>query len=526
MTITSAIRRRTLLRGRPERHGPRSPAVLSCCAALAWVTAAQAQVNLGFEDTAPPSGAPAGWRVAAEDTLVAIDTTTAARGLQSLHLTRVAASGTGRVAQEIDTERSDGNRVRVSAHVKIDDSATTAALWIRVEGDRGFLYADSLPVAANPTAGPWRRYELEAPLDETARRLSFGAEIRGQGSAWFDDFAIEPVHTSTLPPPSPPAARYVERALAIIEENSVSRDLIDWRAFRSAVLEQARGANTVAASHLAVRFAMSHLADGHSYFMAPRQMTAIAAEPVGNARTGLRTVAARSELLAPSIGYLSLPGFAGGTHTDQVEFAVALQAHIATLDASDTCGFVLDLRGNSGGNLWPMLVGIGPLLGDGEVAIAVDPSGTRTPVWYRDGKAGLGDAVQLRVRDAPYRLRNPLAPIAVLMDRSTASAAEIIAGAFGTRSDARRFGAPTRGAVTGTRIFPLADGAALVLAVTHTGDRNGRVYSGPLEPDEVVEARARGLALADQPAVRAALEWLQSRPACQRAGLREAARVR
>jgi C-terminal processing protease CtpA/Prc len=479
------------------------------------VTAAQAQVNLDFEDAAPQSGVPAGWRVAAEDTLVEVDATTAARGLQSVRLTRTAPGGSGRVAQEIDTVHLQGNRVRVSARVKIDDSAAMAALWIRVEGDMGLLYADSLSVAASPTADPWMRYELEAPLDETARRLSFGAEIRGERSAWFDDFAIRAGHTSSLPPPSPAAAHYVERALAIIEENSVKRELIAWPEFRSAVLEHARGADTVAASQLAVRFAMSHLADGHSYFMAPRQMTAIADEPVGNARTGLRAVAPRSELLASSIGYLSLPGFAGGTHANQVEFAVELQDHIAKLDAADACGFVLDLRSNSGGNLWPMLVGIGPLLGDGDVAIAVDPSGTQTPVWYRDGKAGLGDSVQLRVRGAPYRLRNALAPIAVLTDRSTASAAEIIAGAFGARVDARRFGASTRGAVTGTRIFPLADGAALVLAVTHTSDRNGRVYSGPLEPDEVLEAPARGLALADQPGVRAALEWLGSQRACQ-----------
>jgi C-terminal processing protease CtpA/Prc len=470
---------------------------------------------LGFEDPAPQSGVPAGWRLTTDNALVEIDATAAARGLQSLRLTPATPSGGGRVAQEIDTARLEGNRVRVSAHVRIDDSAATAVLWIRVEGDMGLLYADSLAVTTNPTAGPWMRYELDAPLDEAARRLSFGAEVRGDGHAWFDEFAIESIHTSSLPPASPTAARYVERALAIVEENSVNRELIDWRAFRNAVLEQARGTDTVAESHLAVRFAMSHLADGHSYFMAPRQMTAIADEPVGNARTGRGLLAAHSELLTSSVGYLRLPGFAGGTHANQVVFAVELQDHIARLDAAGTCGFVLDLRGNSGGNLWPMLVGIGPLLGEGEVAIAVDPNGTQTPLWYRDGKAGLGDSVQLRVREAPYRPRNALAPIAVLTDRSTASAAEIIAGAFGARVDARRFGAATRGAVTGTRIFPLADGAALVLAVTHLSDRNGRVYSGPLEPDELVESRARDLALADQPVVRAALEWLEAQRACQ-----------
>jgi hypothetical protein len=474
-----------------------------CCAAFAWLTTADAQTNLGFEDATP-----AGWRATAEDTLLTIDTTSAARGVQSLRLRG------GRVTQDVDPKRFDGNRLRISALVKTDGLGA-AALWVRVEGELGLLYGDSVSVPASATADEWLRYELEAPLDETARRVSFGAEVRGDGTAWFDEFAIESLEARSLPPPSAAATRYVERALAIIEQSSVKRELIDWRAFRSAVLEQARGAETVAASHLAVRFAMSHLADGHSYFMAPRQMTAIADEPVGNARTGREPLAPHSELLAPSIGYLRLPGFAGGTHTDQVNFAVDLQERIAALDASEACGFVLDLRGNSGGNLWPMLAGIGPWLGDGDAALAIEPSGTRTPVWYRDGKAGLGEAVQLRV-DAPYRLRNPAAPIAVLTDRSTASAAEILAGAFGTRLDARRFGAATRGAVTGTRIFPLADGAALVLAVTQTSDRTGRVYSGPLDPDEVVEASARGLALNDQPAVRVALDWLESQEACRK----------
>jgi hypothetical protein len=486
------------------------------CAALVWLTAAEAQVNLGFEDAAPKSSIAAGWRATAENTRVEIDTTTAARGVQSLRLTGAAARDGGRVAQDMDPARFDGNRVRVSAHVKVDGSTAIAALWVRVESETGLLYGDSLPIPPSMTTGAWTRYELQAPLDATARRLSFGAEVRGDGSAWFDEFAVESFAASSLPPPSPAAARYVERALAIIEQSSVNRELIDWRAFKSAVFEQARGADSVAASHLAVRFAMSRLADGHSYFMAPRQMTAIADEPVGNARTGREPVAPRSEQLTPSIGYLRLPGFAGGTHLDQVEFATGLQQQIAALDESETCGFVLDLRGNSGGNLWPMLLGLGPWLGDGNVALAIDPSGARTPVWYRDGKAGLGDAVQLRVRGEPHRLRNLEAPIAVLTDRSTASAAEIIAGALGARSETRRFGASTRGAVTGTRVFPLTDGAALVLAVTHTSDRNGHVYEGPLDPDEVVEAQDRGLALGDQPVVRAALAWLELRRACRK----------
>jgi hypothetical protein len=96
------------------------------CAALVWLTAAEAQVNLGFEDAAPKSSIAARWRATAENTRVEIDTTTAARGVQSLRLTGAAARDGGRVAQDMDPARFNGNRVRVSAHVKVDGSTAIA----------------------------------------------------------------------------------------------------------------------------------------------------------------------------------------------------------------------------------------------------------------------------------------------------------------------------------------------------------------------------------------------------------------
>lgn len=155
-----------------------------------------------------------------------------------------------------------------------------------------------------------------------------------------------------------------------------------------------------------------------------------------------------------------------------------------------------------------MLAGIGPLLGDGEVAVSIRPDGARRSVWYDGGRAGLGDYVQLRVRGEAYRLRRSHARVAVITDDETASAAEIIAAAFSTHSRSRSFGASTRGVTTATRIFELSDGAALVLAVASTSDRNGRVLAGPLAPDEAVAATQGGLALEDQPAIGAALGWL------------------
>jgi C-terminal processing protease CtpA/Prc len=201
-------------------------------------------------------------------------------------------------------------------------------------------------------------------------------------------------------------------------------------------------------------------------------------------------------------------------HTDQVEFAESVQRIIRELDSTGPCGWIVDLRDNLGGNLWPMLAGLGPLLGDGELGASLAPNGARRSVWYEAGKAGLDESVQLRVRGDPYRLRRPGSPVAVLLNSSTASAGEILAIAFAARSQTRSFGASTRGATTVTRIFPLSDGAELVLAVAHATDRHGRVYAGPLVPDEPAAEGDRAFGLADQPVVRAAVSWRKAHETC------------
>jgi len=483
-------------------------------AALLGSAPAYAQENLSFET--PPARVRAGsdhvpgWETPVDaDAVFALDTTTAHGGVASLRVSRPQIGGRERFSQEIDPRGLGANRVRVSAYVKTDGrSSVSANLRIRVDAATQLLYIDRTEPQVMRGGGEWIRIEIQAPLTATAQRLEFGGELSGTGVAWFDDFQIEPVDTQELPAPSAQAARYVSQALAVIDEHAVVRAELDWPAFQAAVLEQARGAVSTADAHLAVQFALASLGDGHSYFMSPRQMNNLTDRPLGNARTSRAPREPRTQLLDNAVGYLRLPGFAGGTHLDRVAFAESIQAMIADLDLRSSCGWIVDLRDNLGGNLWPMLAGLGPLLGDGEAGASVYATGERRSIWYADGKAGLGDFVQLRVRTQPYRLRRADVPIAVIVDSSTASAAEIIAAAFAARPQTRSFGTGTRGATTGTRTFPLRDDAALMLAVARTTDRHNQPVEGPIEPDEPVATDDRGLALPQQPAIQAAQRWL------------------
>jgi carboxyl-terminal processing protease len=486
---------------------------------LLAVPCSHAQVNLNFESRAATATSPDasiasvyGWDVRGAGTNISIDDAIARSGEHSLRVATQRGGARNGFTQDLDARNIDGNRLQLSGFVKVEANAPVeASLRVRIDDGGRLLYIGREQAAGDEDADGWRHISIDAPIATRAERISIGGDVSGPGVVWFDDLAVESLDVGTLAPPSPAAARYVRRALAIIEENAVTRAELDWPRYRDRVMAQAHGAVTVSDAHLAVQFALGELNDGHSYFMSPRQMSRLDGEPVGNARSGRQARAPRAELLAGSIGYVRLPGFAGGDHIDRVVFAEDLQKLIAEIDAAGACRWIVDLRDNQGGNLWPMLAGLGPLLGNGEVGASIRPNGERRSIWYEDGKVGLGDYVQLRVRGDASTLRDTGAPIAVLLDDETASAAEIVAAAFASRPATRSFGTATRGATTATRTFDLIDGAALMLAVASTVDGKGRILNGPIEPDELVVDSERGLPLADQAVVQAARRWLDLR---------------
>jgi C-terminal processing protease CtpA/Prc len=151
--------------------------------------------------------------------------------------------------------------------------------------------------------------------------------------------------------------------------------------------------------------------------------------------------------------------------------------------------------------MWPMVAGIGPLLGDGVFGYFIDPTGLENVLEYRDGASSDNGVIQQRV-DAPYRVRRRLPRVAVLTDNATASSGEATALAFRGRPDARSFGMPTCGLSTAVENYPMSDGAMLNLAISVMADRTRAKYGANVAPDEILPD--------PQQTVDRAVQWLQT----------------
>ena len=203
-----------------------------------------------------------------------------------------------------------------------------------------------------------------------------------------------------------------------------------------------------------------------------------------------------------------------GDNIQATRFADDLQSTVKRIDGKEVCGWVVDLRGNPGGNMWPMLAGIGPVLGEGRVGAFVGPDGKKTRWYYADGASSLGKHVESQVEGSAYELRHPNPPVAVLTGQQTASSGEAVAVSFRGREDTRSFGYPTAGVPTANNPYRLSDGAILNLTVADDADREGRVYRGPMNPDKLVGNGAEEYPTPSDSVAKAATKWLKTRPAC------------
>jgi carboxyl-terminal processing protease len=201
---------------------------------------------------------------------------------------------------------------------------------------------------------------------------------------------------------------------------------------------------------------------------------------------------ATARLLEDGLGYIEIPGVLGWPESFDAD---AVRA-IAAVDASPTCGWVVDLRRNTGGNMWPMLHAVRPILGEAN------------PFTYRFGK---GPWSQKPV----YALRWPDPAIAVLTSRLTVSSGELVTIAFRGPSTTRLFGEATAGLASSNMAIPMVDGARLVITTSRPADRTGRAYEGPIEPDQALAIDWSRIGAEDDPVLQVARAWLRERLECR-----------
>jgi C-terminal processing protease CtpA/Prc len=303
------------------------------------------------------------------------------------------------------------------------------------------------------------------------------------------------------PDMSPAAREYLTKALDLIQANALTRERVDWPTVRARAFDQASHAQSPVDTYDAIRSVITALGDHHSSFQTPESMDAL------NRRAAPMAPAPSGSVLDGRLAHVVVPGCCSDRDA-AARYATRLQAVLRSLDVPTTCGWIVDLRKNIGGNMWPMLAGLGPLFSGGAFGSFIGPNGDSATWSYDNGVVRLGRNEVTRVSSPPYDLRLASPFIAVLLGSATSSSGEAVAIAFRGNPNTRSFGQRTRGLTTANGTFTLSDGAMIILTQAIDADRHGRVFEDGVSPDALTDPSDDGVPIQ-------ARRWLLDQVPCR-----------
>lgn len=397
----------------------------------------------------------------------------------TLESTQATAHQFAAATHTIPAKDFQGKLALLKGKITTDSAATGAILWISVKSGAkqvGFSNTESNPVPENSQNIP-RQTTLSIPTDAT--EINYGFALKGAGKATVTALSINiQAQTQAVGAASPLSV--MQAAITDIETYAYNADRIDWSTQKSALLSFAQTASQQDV-YQKLQIVLKRLSDHHSFIIPPWKITEFFNKP-----PILPTLTAYSA----DIQCITLPSFS----SDQAQSKSAYQKAVfdALQSSGSTKGWIIDLRQNRGGNMWPMLASLKPFLGDGVLGYFVNKKGEKSAGW----KAQPDKALSL-----PTDQSLLTAPVAVLIGSQTASSGEAVAIAFKGRPNTRFFGTATAGHASANRTFFLPDGGRMMLTASIDADRTGKLYGHDVIPDEATQN--------DEATLTAATNWMK-----------------
>ena len=279
-----------------------------------------------------------------------------------------------------------------------------------------------------------------------------------------------------------PEQQYVKKAVKLMDRQGLFAEGPEWEEARAAAL--AAKPATKEEAYEVTRQALKVAGGKHSFIYTVE---------------GQQESAAEDKETAPSVTekdngilLIVLPAFSGQTKEENQRYVHAVLDALpeaGSPEEESLKGVVIDLRGNTGGNMYPMIAAVHRFLPDDDI------------LRFKSNKRTMPITKDFILRSVGIESKPRIdCPVALLTDGHTASSGEAALICFRGLENVRTFGGPTAGYASANTPFQMPDGSKLVLTVSCDMARTGEVFcDDPIAPDVAT----------DRP-VEDAVEWIRS----------------
>ena len=299
--------------------------------------------------------------------------------------------------------------------------------------------------------------------------------------------------------PTKTAKRYFSKVADIIKNNYYFIDSVNFNEIEFKAKQYLSQSTNASQTYPAIDSILYNLFDKHSNLMRPKTNQSI------DSLFPLKYPAGR--LLNNNVGYIKIPYILG--HYDSTQIWVdSLRSIYEKYNDTNTKGWIIDLRGNFGGNIHPMLTGLYPFFGDTIVLTFVQRNGENEGYRFANGFL-IGTVENKMVKQLmsykKLKIGSDNKKLAVIIDNKVASSGEILAIALSNRDNTKLFGTETAGIPTIVRNWQLSDGAFLGIVTGAFLDKHNNPYIRSIKPNVQVDN------INSNEAIDKAIEWINEK---------------
>jgi C-terminal processing protease CtpA/Prc len=286
--------------------------------------------------------------------------------------------------------------------------------------------------------------------------------------------------------------QFYKNLITAFRENSIEKEKIDWKDFEKKVLEKA-----LIRRDSAIMLALDLNRNPHTFYKTKERNLYQSKRILRTDSVSTKTfnhIDFKTEL--PAIGYIEVPGFVTDPSNPErskiraEKYINEIIDSIKSIDQKELNGWIIDLRNNTGGNMWPMLIALTPFYSNGTLGYFIGAqkdvtwSKSNGQIWYNESS----QTNKFLTTPIFYKLRNNKVKIAVLIGPRTSSSGEAVAISTKCIKTSKLFGAKTAGFSTANRSIKIAEGEYLIITTSVDADCNNVEYWDGISPDFIFKS--------------------------------------
>ncbi len=327
------------------------------------------------------------------------------------------------------------------------------------------------------------------------------------------------IQFSTINPVQGQFTTSVDSVYTFIKSNSIHRNSADWNKIDKQFQENIRNARSIRDTLNCFVFVLEKLNDVHSQIYFKNQYYGhypsfadtilVKLKPLTEL-ANFYTNKILTRFLTNKIAYVQVPSIQISDPLQINSMAKSLYDSVHYYLEHDATAFILDLRLNGGGNLYPMLSGLSAILGDGIIAFETDIRDSIARIWeIKNGNFWIAGYQTTQLNKLKYHRKGSKLPVVILLGPVTRSSGSMTAIAFKNRPHTLFLGEQAASGYTSSNgFFQFSPELMMNFATNFVADRYFNIYKLNVLPDIIITEGDNFDNLLEDKKINAAIELL------------------